>query len=120
MRYHEVKDLIALLHVPVSLTHVVNQCKALFAVSLSAVVEQEFSHVAVVSMGEREPCEHQENIDVVREDVRSAAAGECFPVGGLVMGGRVCCEHDQIFRSQRVRLFVFNVSFLLTCSSGKI
>lgn len=41
-------------------------------------VEQEFSHVAVVSVGEREPCEHQEDIDLLRENVRSAAASECF------------------------------------------
>ena len=41
-------------------------------------VEQEFSRVAVVSMGEQEPCEHQEDIDLLRENVRSAAASKCF------------------------------------------
>ena len=40
-------------------------------------VEQEFSHVAVVSVGEREPCKHQEDIDLLRENIRWAAASEC-------------------------------------------
>ena len=56
--------------------------------------EQEFSHVAVVSVGEREPREDQERIDLLRENVRSAAASEflCH----MIRNGSVCVFTDHI------------------------
>lgn len=36
---------------------------------------QEYSHLVVVKVGERDPSEGQEDIDVIRENVRVAAGG---------------------------------------------